>query len=189
MQFGPVVPIIITSSVISYDFAKNAAPLIYTSISRTKYLASNIFFLILHQILLLTIAFLVMDVIMFILVQKLISFNVLLIGFFYVLALMIFYTLFAFILSALLLNSNISLLIPIFYWFFDIILLNIDLEMLAIDYYANDFWEFIFTYIYSGSFRAEGHFLHIDFVVFIFVPIVLFLLSIRGFQLIEIRKD
>ncbi len=189
MQFGPVVPIIITSSVISYDFAKNTAPLIYSSISRTKYLASNIIFLVLHQIFLLTIAFLVMDIIMFILVQKLISLNVLLIGFFYVLALMIFYTSFAFILSALLLNSNISLIIPIFYWFFDIILLNIDLEMLAIDYYANDFWEFIFTYILSGNFHAEGHILHIDFVVFIFVPIVLFLLSIRGFQLIEIRKD
>ena len=48
-QFGPLVPIIITASIISYDFAKNTAPLIYTSISRKRYLASNIIFLILHQ--------------------------------------------------------------------------------------------------------------------------------------------
>ena len=69
------------------------------------------------------------------------------------------------------------------------VLLNTDLELFAIDYYANDVWEFVFTYILSGKFLAEGRFLHLDFVVFIFVPIVLFLLSIRGFQLIEIRKD
>jgi len=188
-QFGPLVPIIITASIISYDFAKNTAPLIYASISRKRYLASNIIFLILHQILLLSIAFLVMDIIMFVLVQKFISFNVLLIGFFYVLALMIFYTSFTFIISTLILNSNIALLIPIFYWFFGIILLNIDLELLVIDYYANDLWGFVFTYIYSGNFYAKNHFLPLDFVVFIFVPIALFLLSIRGFQLIEIRKD
>ena len=64
-----------------------------------------------------------------------------------------------------------------------------DLELLALDYYANDFWEFIYIYILSGNMYAERHFLHLDFVVFIFVPIALFLLSIRGFQLIEIRKD
>jgi len=188
-QFVPLVPIVIASSVISYDFAKNTAPLIYTSISRKKYLASNVLFLILHQILLLTIAFLIMDIIIFVLVQKFISFNILLIGFFYVLVLMIFYTSFAFILSALLLNSNISLIIPIFYWFFGVVLLNTDLELLAIDYYANDLWEFVYIYILSGNMYAERHILPIDFVVFILVPIALFLLSIRGFQLIEIRKE
>lgn len=188
-QFGPLVPIIMTSSIISYDFAKHTAPLIYTSISRKKYLASNIIFLILHQILLLAIAFLIMDIIIFIFVQKFITFHVLLIGFFYVLVLMIFYMSFAFILSALLLNSNVSLLIPIFYWIFGVVLLNTDLELLAIDYYANDVWEFVYIYILSGNFYAERHILPIDFVVFIFVPIALFLLSIRGFQLIEIRKD
>ena len=188
-QFVPLVPIIITSSVISYDFAKNTAPLIYTSISRKKYLASNIIFLILHQILLLTIAFLVMDIIIFVLVQKFISFNVLMIGFFYVLVIMIFYTSLTFILSTLLLNSNVSLLIPIFYWFFGVVLMNTGLELLAIDYYANDFWEFVVIYILSGNMYAERYILPIDFVIFIFVPIVLFLLSIRGFQLIEIRKD
>ena len=188
-QFGPSVPIIITASIISYDFAKNTAPLIYASISRKRYLASNIIFLILHQILLVTIAFLVMDVIMFVLVQKFISFHVLLIGFSYALLLMIFYTSFTFIISTLILNSNIALLIPLLYWFFGFILLNMDLELLALDYYANDFWEFIYIYILSGNMYAERHFLHLDFVVFIFVPIALFLLSIRGFQLIEIRKD
>ncbi len=142
-----------------------------------------------HQILLLTIAFLVMDIIIFILVQKFISFNILLIGFFYVLVLMIFYTSFTFILSALLLNSNVSLLIPIFYWFFDVALLNIGLELLAIDYYANDFWEFVYIYILSGNLYPERYNLPLDFVIFIFVPLTLFLLSIRGFQLIEIRKD
>ena len=69
------------------------------------------------------------------------------------------------------------------------VLLNTGLELLAIDYYANDFWEFIVTYILSGNMYAERHILPIDFVVFIFVPLALFLLSIRGFQLIEIRKD
>lgn len=188
-QFGPLMPIIITSSIVSYDFAKNTAPLIYTSISRKKYLVSNLIFLILHQILLLTISFLVMDIILFVLVQKFISFHVLLIGFLYALVLMIFYTSFTFILSSLLLNSNISLLIPIIYWIFGVILLNTGLELLVIDYYANDVWEFVITYILSGKFRAEGHFLHLDFIAFIFVPIVLFVLSIRGFQLIEIRKE
>ena len=188
-QFVPLVPIIITSSIISYDFAKNTAPLIYTSISRKKYLASNIIFLILHQILLLTIAFLVMDVIIFVLVRKFISFHLLLIGFSYALLLMIFYTSFTFIISTLILNSSVSLLIPLLYWFFGFTLLQIDLELLAIDYYANDFWEFVYIYILSGNMYAERYILHIDFVVFIFVPIVLFLLSIRGFQLIEIRKD
>jgi len=188
-QFVPLVPIVMASSVISYDFAKNTAPLIYTSISRKKYLASNIFFLILHQILLLTITFLVMDIIIFVLVQKFISFNVLMIGFFYVLVIMIFYTSFTFILSALLLNSNVSLLIPIFYWFFGVVLMNTGLELLAIDYYANDFWEFVVIYILSGNMYAERYILPLDFVVFILVPITLFLLSIRGFQLIEIRKE
>jgi ABC-type transport system involved in multi-copper enzyme maturation permease subunit len=189
MQFVPLVSIILASSIISYDFAKSTAPLIYTSISREKYLITNIIFLILHQIFFLALAFIAMNIVNFILVQKFISFDLILIGFVFILMLMIFYTSFAFILSALTRNSIIALLIPLFYWFFIIVFLNTGLELLAIDFYAKDFWEFIALYLSSGKIYMDRFILPLDLIAFILVPTALFLLSIRGFQLIDIRTD
>ena len=52
LNYYPIVSILLTGMIISQDFSKGTAQLIYSSISRKKYLLSNLRFLILHILIL-----------------------------------------------------------------------------------------------------------------------------------------
>ena len=190
IYWGPIGSILLSYNIISSDFSNNTAPIIYSSISRRKYITSNAIFLLLHQLLYIIISCIVFSITGFILYERLVRIEVFMMGFTLITLLTIFYLSFAFILSSLLRNNIIALLIPLFYIMFEMFFINIDIELLSFKYYTTLFWESFSLYTIIGKIiinSATMQDFYIGIVVYISAPSILLLASIYGIKLIEIR--
>jgi ABC-type transport system involved in multi-copper enzyme maturation permease subunit len=189
IQFGMLIPIILACCLISQDFSKKTAPIIYASIPRSKYLSFNIFFLIIHLIILEIISFISFGILSLIIMNKIVSVNLLFIGFFYILFYLLLYLSFTFILSSLTKNSIIALFIPIVYINLEGLLINFDLELLSFRYYSYNISRLITSFISLYEpiiFSGEILF---SILVLILLPLALLIISIFGFKFIDIRLD
>lgn len=188
--WGPIGSILLSYNVISSDFSNNTAPIIYSSISRRKYITSNAIFLLLHQLLYIIILCIGFAISGFILYERLVRIDVFMMGFSLISLQSMFYLSFAFILSSLLRKNIIALLIPLFYIMFELVFIQFDMELLSFIYYTNLFWESFSLYSFIGRIiinSATMHDFYIGIVVYISAPSILLLGSIYGINLIEIR--
>jgi hypothetical protein len=108
-------------------------------------------------------------------------------GFGLIFLLLLFYSAFTFTLSSLTRNSISTLLIPIFYIFFQFLFIQWDMELLSFSYYTNLFYESFFLYSHIGRFLTYNPTIFtIAVIVYILSALLLFLGSVHGFNLIEI---
>ena len=191
----PLVPIILACSIISHDFSKKVAPIIYTLVSRKMYLVSNIIFLILHIFLLEVFSFLIFSTIALLtLGDFMISFPVLFFGFFYGFMLLLFYLSFTFTFSSLTRSTVLSLLIPILYIYLDPFFATFDMKLLSFSNFIQKLNYLFEVFIYNQNFNflsygTNFNDLILSLSVVIAIPIAFFIISVYGFKTIEIRVD
>jgi hypothetical protein len=111
-----------------------------------------------------------------------------LVGFIYAYFHSLFYLFFAFILSSLLHNTIIALVVPLFYLMFAALFVQMDMELLSINYYTNVISNRVLTYIWIGTIQVYPE-LILSITVLLSIPIVLLLISIYGFEIIEISHS
>lgn len=195
LYMWPLVSIVLACNIISHDFSKKVAPIMYTLNSRKMYLASNIFFLIFHILLLEIFSFSLFSIITLITLGNfLISFPVLFFGFFYGFILLFFYLSFTFIFSSLTRSTVLALIIPIFYIFMSPMFATFDMKLLSFSYFIDKLYMLLETFIYTNNFNylllnTNLTDLILSLSVVIAIPIALFFISVYGFKTIEIRVD
>lgn len=191
----PLVSIVLACNIISYDFSKKVAPIMYTLVSRKIYLVSNIIFLIVHIFVLEIFSFLTFSIIALItLGDFLISFPVLFFGFFYGFMLLLFYLSFTFIFSSLTRSTVLSLLVPILYISLDPFFATFDMKLLSFSNFIQKLNYLFEVFIYNQNFNflsygTNFNDLILSLSIVIAIPIALFFISIYGFKTIEIRVD
>lgn len=188
LSFGPLVSILLSGSIISQDFSKGTAQLIYSSISRKKNLLSNLRFLILHTLLLQLFSFTAFSVQGIIVLNKVVPPGLFILGFIFTFVYSLFFLSFTFILTSLTRNTVVSLLIPFFYLNFTYILILMDMKLLAISYYTDTVTEVVLFYFWKGIIDVNDG-LVLSIIILSLLPLILFIISIYGFEVVEIRHN
>jgi len=188
LSFSPLVSIFLSGSIISQDFSKGTAQLIYSSISRKKNLLSNLRFLILHTLLLQLFSFTVFSIQGIIVLNKVVPPGLFILGFVFTFVYSLFYLSFTFILTSLTRNTVVSLLIPFFYLNFTYSLILMDMKFLAISYYTDTITEVVLFYFWKGIINVNDG-LVLSIMVLSLLPLILFFISIYGFEVVEIRHN
>lgn len=188
LNYYPIVSILLTGMIISQDFSKGTAQLIYSSISRKKYLLSNLRFLIIHIFILQFLSFLVFSIQGLIILNIMVSPLIFLIGFTFTFFNSLFFLSFTFILTTLTRSNIISILLPFVYLTISALFVQWDMELLAITYYSTNISEMMLIYIWNGVIIKNIN-LFLSVIVFLLVPLILLTISIFGFETIEIRHS
>ena len=188
LSFAPIASILLGGFIISHDFSRGTAQLIYTTISRKKYLISNLRFLSVHMLLLQGLSFLGFILQGIIILNMLLPIELLFVGFIFTYLYSLFYLSFSFILTSLTRSTIIALLVPFAYHNLSPMLISMDMKLLSINYYSDTISDRVLIYIWNGiiSMNFEGA---LSIIVLIAIPCVLFIIAIFGFEVIEIRQE
>jgi ABC-type transport system involved in multi-copper enzyme maturation permease subunit len=188
LSFSPLVSILLAGSIISQDFSKGTAQLIYSSISRKKNLFSNLRFLILHTLLLQLLSFITFSIQGIIVLNKVVPPGLFLVGFVFVYIYSLFYLSFAFVLTSLTRNTVTSLLLPFFYLNFASFFIQMDMGLLAINHYSNTITEVVLIFLWNGAIIMTTD-VYLSIFVLLSIPLILLFISIYGFEVVEIRHN
>jgi len=211
--FGVFIPILLSYNVISKDFHTRTALTLMTEIPRRKYIIWNILLTIGHLFLLILLPFLIFNLVIYIKTVSFVMPIIFIIGVLFIFIFSLGFLSFTFILTSLTQNSAISLIIPIIYFTFNYFFQIFEIPLLSLSYHFDQVFNYlrdVFLFTFHVPSASETIFPHLDllifiiraadvpiltgglifsFLVIILFPIILFILSIHGFNLIDIRLD
>ncbi len=189
IQFGIFIPIILSCNIISGDFSRKTAMTIYSIIPSKAYLISNIFFILIHLAFLELISMVSIGIMVLVLMNRVVSINILLIGYGYSFIFLTFFLAFTFILSTLTKNTIIAVIIPILYINIEFLFIQYDMELLSYRYYSDVLANFIQNAFLNTQYIIDSNKALSSLIIFLSVPLILFIISIYGFQQLDIRTS
>ncbi|MFX0022731.1 MAG: hypothetical protein ACFE9S_10415 [Candidatus Hermodarchaeota archaeon] len=180
--------IIIASDIISGDFSTKSAMLIYSSpVSRSKIVITKIISMVFYLSLLEILSFFIFGIILLIIAESIVSFNIIFLGFLINFLNILFGLSFSLILSATTRKTVISVLIPFLYLYTSPQLLDMfNLELLSYIYHNSRIINVISDFIEMGTLNLQFEDILSIFVVLL-IPFLIILITIIIFNKIDIR--
>ncbi len=189
-QFGPLISLILAFNLINGDFSSNTAMILYSTISRRKYLISNIISLLLHLMFLEFISFVSFGILSLLLLNITVSVNIIVMGFIFGFVHLSFMLAFAFMISTFSRNTVISLLLPILYlWIMEPIFYQLEMELLSFNFYSRIILDIIQNVFFDSHYIIDPNLVIFGPLMFFSLSTIIFLISIHGFQLQDIKTS
>ncbi|MEJ2250257.1 MAG: hypothetical protein P8Y70_14400 [Candidatus Lokiarchaeota archaeon] len=188
--FGILIAIILAFDLISNDFSKNTSMALYSILPRKTYLLRNYILLLIHLAFLELISFITFDIVIFLFFQSFLNFTTLIMGFLYMYIYLSFVLTLTFCISTLTKRTFLSIMIPFVYFFIiDQILPGTDLHFLSYSYYVDNISLGIQNLLFGVPFLINSVEMIWSLIIFFSLPVILFLISIFGFQYQDIKTS
>ncbi|KKK44232.1 MAG: ABC-2 family transporter protein [Candidatus Lokiarchaeum sp. GC14_75] len=185
--YANTLPIIISCDIISEDFSKKTALVLYSAVSRKKVMISKILSITSYLLFFQSISFIIFSIMSFVTLGLVISVNISILGFFLIFINMIFIFSLTFCFSALTRNTIMALLIPLFYTYNEQLLILFNLKFLSYNQQVQTILLFIQSILLNGNVSLDYIELLISFIIFFSLPLIIFIITYKLFKRVDIR--